>query len=187
MSRRTQVIIVALAGGALALMLLPAGQSIAQQVSQVLVVNWPSVMNVEGQVTLDEPVQLARQQSFLEVVVPPVRRHETTRLVDAGTLVTQGFPSVVLSLHGEVRGQVKKAGDVGVILLPDESSIQDAFHDQGQLHFALEAVAVGINSRTPYFASKQPRYTVGFSSYRILIYNTTDKTVTANLFAYLTQ
>jgi hypothetical protein len=187
MSRRILLTVLALAGGALAFLLFPVGQAISQQISQVLVVNWPNVLNVEGQVTLDEPVRLARQEEFLEVVVPPVKRGETTRLVDAGRLVTQGFPSVVLSLHGEVRGQVKKPGSVGVILIPDETSIQDAFHDQGKLHFALEAVAEGIDSRTPYFASNQPRFTVAFSTYRVLIYNTTDKTVTANLFAYLTQ
>ncbi len=52
--------------------------------------------------------------------------------------------------------------------------------------FPLEVTAPGVSIDTPYFASSQPRYTVGFQAYRVLLYNTTDKTVTVNLFAYLT-
>ena len=52
---------------------------------------------------------------------------------------------------------------------------------------ALETAANPVSNRTPYFASNQPRYTVAFSSYRIWFYNTTDKTVSVNLYAYLTD
>jgi len=187
MSRRGSLILVGLAGCVAGLLLAPTGKALAQQVSQVLVVNWPSVQTVRGDVTLAQPVHLAEEQSFLEIVVPPVKRSETTRIVEAGQLVTDGFPSVVLSLHGETRGEVQKPGSVGVILLPAEESIGEAFNERGRLDFVLETVADGIDARTPYFASKQPRYTVAFKSYRVLLYNTTDKTVTANVYAYLTQ
>jgi hypothetical protein len=125
--------------------------------------------------------------AFRDLTVPPVQPTDTTRLVDAGVLVTDGFPSVVLSLHGVVKGSVQKSGTIGAILIPDDELIQEAFDEQGLIHFALETAAAGVNSKTPYFASKQPRYQVGFASYRIWLYNTTDKTVTANLFAYLTN
>ena len=52
---------------------------------------------------------------------------------------------------------------------------------KGLMHFVLEAAANGVSSKTPYFASNQPRYTVGFTAYRVLLYNTTDKTVSANI------
>lgn len=172
----------------LALFLLPlGGESFAQQIQQVFITNWPSVLSVEGTVVVDEPVKLARFTSIREIVVPPVERVETTRLVDAGTIVTDGFPNVVLSLHGTVKGTVKREGGVGVILIPEEEVVQEAFFEQGLLHFALETVADGITARTPYFASHQPRFTVAFPRYRALLYNTTDKAVSANLFAYLTQ
>ena len=186
MRRATWIATIGLAGAALAL-LLPVGQAISSDILQVYITNWPTTQTVKGEMVVTAPVPLATEVSFLEIIVPPVPRKETTRLIEAGTLVTEGFPSIVLSLHGEVRGQVQKPGSVGVILLPDEKSIQDAFDDQGAIHFALETEAPGINSRTPYFASKQPRYTVAFSSYKILLYNTTDKTVSANLYAYLSQ
>ncbi len=55
------------------------------------------------------------------------------------------------------------------------------------MHFFLETAARGVTSETPYFASGQPRYTVAFPRYRVLMYNTTDKTVSASLFAYMTN
>ena len=170
-----------------ALLLLSSGDAVSQRIAQVFVTNLPAVQQIRGDVDLIKPVRLATTVGFEEIIVPPVQRSETTRFVEAGRLVTEGFPSVVLSLHGEVRGTVQRPGSVGVILLPEQKTIQEAFNEQGQLHFALETVATGITSRTPYFASQQPRYLVGFSAYRVLLYNTTDKTVTANLYAYLTQ
>jgi hypothetical protein len=187
MRRTTWLVTLGLASAALVLLLLPVGQAISEEVVQVVITNWPSLQSVEGEMVVTAPVPLATQVSFLDIIVPPVPRKETTRLIDGGTLITEGFPSVVLSIHGEVRGTAQKPGVVGVILIPDEKSIQDAFDDQGAIHFALETQATGINSRTPYFASDQPRYSVAFSSYKILLYNTTDKTVTANLYAYLSQ
>ena len=128
-----------------------------------------------------------RQPERLVLALPPVRREDTTRLVDGGRLVTDGFPSVVLSLHGLVKGHVQEVGAVGAILIPDEETIQEAFEELGIMHFYLETAANGVSAKTPYFASGQPRFTVAFPAYRILLYNTTDKTVTVNVFAYLTD
>jgi hypothetical protein len=188
MRKTTWLATIGLAAAALALLLLlPVGQAISSEIVQVVITNWPTTQAVKGEMVVTAPVPMATEVSILEIVVPPVPRGETTRLIHAGRVVTDGFPSIVLSLHGEVRGQVQKPGSVGVILLPEEKSIQDAFNDQGVIHFALETEAPGINSKTPYFASRQPRYTVAFTSYTVLLYNTTDKTVTANVYAYLTQ
>jgi hypothetical protein len=136
---------------------------------------------------VEGPVRQSRLVSFTEVTVPPVNRTNTTQFVEAGTLETEGFPKVVLSLHGIVRGSVVKKGNVGAILLPEQPSIEAAFDEQGLLFFSLETSATGVSSRAPYFGSAQPLYTVGFQSYRVLLYNDTDKTVTVNLFAYLTS
>jgi hypothetical protein len=65
--------------------------------------------------------------------------------------------------------------------------IQNAFDEQGLIYFALEVNAAGIKPQSAYFASTQPRYRIGFQSYDILLYNTTDKTVTVDLYAYLTN
>jgi len=173
---------------ALAVFLLtPFGQVVSRDVSRVLVTNFPGTQNVDGQVQIKGTVRLAELVTFDGITVPPVKPSDTTRLVEAGTLVTDGYPNVVLSLHGVVRGSVLKAGDVGAILIPDQQQIQEAFDEQGFFHFALRAAAHDVSSKTPYFASDQPNYTVGFETYKVLLYNTTDKTVSVNLFAYLTN
>jgi hypothetical protein len=169
------------------LFLLPSGEALSQRIQQVFVTNLPDVWKVEGGVEIVKPVRLSQSQSFLDLVVAPVPPKETTRLVDAGVLATEGFPALVLSLHGVVKGDVQKPGTVGAILIPEEDTIREAFDEQGLMHFPLEVAATGVSSRTPYFTSDQPRYTVAFPSYRVFLYNTTDKTVNVNVFAYLTN
>jgi len=187
MSRRTGIILLAVAGTLALLLFSPPGQVIAQSVQRVIVTNLPDVQTVDGAVSIEGAVRLSEMVAFKEILVPPVEPTETTRLVNAGTLLTDGFANVVLSLHGQVRGSPKRPGDVGVFLVPDEQMIQDAFNELGLVHFALRTGASPVSADTPFFASAQPRYTVGFESYRVLLYNTTDKTVTVNLFAYLTN
>ena len=180
--------VVALVGATAVLFLFtPAGRAVSQSLQEVFVVNFPDRQKVEGSVVIDGAVHLAELKAIRDLLVPPVGPTETTRLVDGGVLVTEGFPSIVLSLHGSVRGEVKQQGDVGVFLIPDEESIQQAFNEQGMMHFILETRAPGVSAQTPYFASTQPRYNVAFPRYRVLLYNTTDKSVNVNLFAYLTN
>lgn len=186
MLRRSVLAVVVLGTAAALFLLAPTGEVVSQAVRQVFVTNFPDVQRIQGPVEVRGPVHLSKSVKFEEITVPPVRREDTTRLVDAGLLETEGFPEVVLSLHGVVKGHVTRAGSVGVILLPDEPTIEEAFREQGMLHFYLETAADGVSSRTPYFASRQPRYTVAFARYRVLLYNTTDKTVSVGVFAYLT-
>jgi hypothetical protein len=187
MTRRNVIAALLIGGAAFVMFFTPTGELASQSIRQVIVTNFPIIQSIEGEVSVTNPVRLSKLIKVEDVIVAPVKPTETTRLVEAGTLVTDGFPKVVLSLHGEVKGSVLKSGEVGVILIPDEPTIQEAFNEQGLVHFALRAAASGVSSSAPYFASNQPQYTVGFQSYRILLYNTTDKTITANLYAYLTN
>jgi hypothetical protein len=187
MSRRAKVALAALGTAVLVWTVTPIGETAAQRISQVVVTNFPELWKVKGEVVVENPIRLSKLAAFEDVLVPPVRPSDTTRLVDAGTLETDGFPRVVLSLHGLVKGDVGRPGEVGALLIPDEPTIQEAFNEQGLVHFAMRVEATGVSSGTPYFASSQPDYPVGFQSYRVLLYNTTDKTVTANIYAYLTN
>ena len=45
----------------------------------------------------------------------------------------------------------------------------------------------GVSGGTPYFASDQPKYVIAFQAYKVLLFNSTDKTVTVSLYAYLTN
>ena len=187
MSRRTLSAVALFVCAGLLLFLTPTGQTLSQSIERVIVTNFPAVQSITGEVRVQGAIRLAETVTFKEIIVPPVKPSDPTRLVEAGKLVTDGFPNVVLSLHGVVRGEVKNSGDVGAILIPDDRMIQDAFNEMGFMHFSIEAVAAGVSPKTPYFASNQPKHTVGFQSYKIFLYNTTDKTVTVNLFAYLTN
>ena len=187
MLRRSALAVLGIVALAVVFLFTPTGEVVSQQVSEVFVTNFPHVQRIHGEVRVLGPVMQSKFESFRNITLPPVRREDTTRLVEGGRLVADGFPNVVLSLHGLVKGHVQEVGAVGAILIPDEETIQEAFEELGIMHFYLETAATGVSAKTPYFASGQPRFTVAFPAYRILLYNTTDKTVTVNVFAYLTD
>jgi hypothetical protein len=122
-----------------------------------------------------------------EVVVPPVNPKETVRLIQGSTVETDGFAYMVLSLQGQIKGEVYRSGSVGAFLLPDEEPVVRAFDEKGILQFSQEVSAPGVSGASPYFASNQPRAPVAFSRYRTYFYNSTDKTVTVNLSVYLSN
>ena len=61
------------------------------------------------------------------------------------------------------------------------------YEEKGQTPFAFELTVSGVSGASPYFASSGNRFSVGFPRYRTYFYNTSDKTVTVNLYAYLTN
>lgn len=187
MRRPVVVAAASLALAAAVLVFVPAGRAVADGVQSVFVTNFPRVFNVDGAVSLKAPVPLSQQVAFRDVVVPPVSPKETTRLIDAGTIDASGFTNIVLSLSGQIKGEFVKPGNVGAILLPAEEQIQRAFDEKGSLQFHFEVQAIGVSSASPYFASSQPRYQLGFPRYRVFLYNTGERTVTVTLFAFLTN
>lgn len=176
-----------IAAAALGLFLfLPTGVAISQEVQQVVVRNFPNVQKIEGDVRIKDPVRFAKLEEVHEVAVPPVNPKDTARLISGGTIVTDGFGSVVLSLSGQTKGEVFRPGSVGAILIPDAEPMSRAFDEKGQVQFPMEVYAAGVSGASAYFASTQPKYPVAFSRYKVWFYNTSDKTVTVNLYAYLT-
>jgi hypothetical protein len=163
------------------------GNSPAQEVQEVVVRNFPELQRVEGSVAVEGPIRHSDLRKLQDVLVSPVGRKETTRLVEGGIIETAGFTSVVLSLSGRGQGKILKPGSVGAILVPDEEAIIHALEEEGQIQFPLEITAPVEPGEARSFASKQIQHTVGFPRYRVLLYNTSDKTATVNLFAYLTN
>ena len=154
---------------------------------KVVVLNFPATWRVEGQVEVKSPISHATMVALREVQVPPVARKDTTRLVAAGTVTAQGFSSAVLSLTGQIKGELAKPGTIGALLVPDEEPVIRALDEQGQLLLTMEVVAESVSGRMPYFASDQPRFPVAFETYRVYLYNTTDKTAEVSFYAYLTN
>ncbi len=187
MSRKTLPLVI-VAGLAVTLLAMAQESShVLERVQQVQVVNFPDTQKVEGEVTIKGPIRQAILVSLKDIIVSPVSPKDTQRLILGGTIVTDGFSQVVLSLSGQIKGEIVKAGSVGAILLPDDEAIQRIFDERGDMQFPLEVTATGVTGTSPYFASNQPRYDVGFPRYRVLLYNTTAKTVSVNLYAYLSS
>jgi hypothetical protein len=187
MSRRSVPVILTVAAAVIVLFFTPVGEVASDTVQRVMVMNFPTVQEISGEVSVKDAPLRSMMSPFKGIMVPPVEPTDTTRLIQAGTLTADGYTNIVLSLHGLVKGEVTRTGSVGAFLVPSEQAIQQAFNELGLVHFAMEVNAPGIDSETAYFASAQPRYTVGFQTYDVLLYNTTDKTVTVDLYAYLTN
>lgn len=180
-------LIALLAAAALGFILSPRGTAVAQEIQSVIVTNFPKVFNIAGTVSVEGPVKSAKLAALRDITVPPVNPKDTVRLIQGGIVESDGFAAMVLGIQGQIKGEVYRAGTVGVFLLPDEESIVRAFEEKGLMHFATEVNAAGVSGTSSWFASSSNRHPVAFPRYRTYFYNTSDKTVTANLFAYLTN
>lgn len=170
-----------------AFVLSPPGSAVAQEVQSVLVTNFPKVFNVNGVVSIEGPIKHAKLTTVREVAVPPINPKDTTRLIQGGIVESDGFTTMVLGLQGQIKGEVFRSGTVGVFLLPDDEPIVHAFEEKGIMQFSIEINAPGVSGASPYFASNSNRAPIAFPRYRTYFYNTSDKTVTVNLYAYLTN
>jgi hypothetical protein len=189
MRRSTYAAASCAAGTALLLFLgaLPARGASEETVRSVRVINLPTVQHVTGSVSIDGTIPHSSLVTFKDLSVPPVEPTETGRLIDGGTLAADGFTALTLSLSGRAGGRSLRSGNVGAILIPDEDAVTKAFEEDGQVLFPLELGAPLTQGAFRLTATAQQRFPLGFPRYRVHLYNTTDKTVTVNLFAYLTN
>jgi len=157
------------------------------EIQRVLVTNFPERQQVAGTVSVEGPVRHSTLQRVKEVLVPPVEPKEIGRLIDGGILTMDGFTSAVLSLNGQAKGKILRSGTVGAILIPEEETVIRAFEEEGLAQFPLEVSASLSTGASRSFASTPVRLTVAFPRYRVRLYNTSDKSVTVGLFAYLTN
>lgn len=159
----------------------------AQELRRVLVTNFPEVFQVRGEVEVPEPIPASRLLSREEVLVSPVGRGETNHWVEAGRLPVDGYSHVVVSLVGEVRADVFREGEVGVVLLPEEEGVLEAFRRDGVLQLPLVVEAPASLGRRGHFAASGERVALAFPRYRAYLYNSTDKPVAADVHLYLSQ
>jgi hypothetical protein len=187
MHRSMAVAAMTFVAGALVGLAVPPATAQLEEIQRVLVTNFPGLQKVAGTVSVEGPVRHAMLDSRTEIVVPPVDPKETGRLVDGGTLTMDGFTAAVLALNGQIRGRSLRPGRVGAILIPDEEPVFRFFEEEGQAHFRLEVSAEIEGGPARSFASLPTPVTVGFPRYRLRLYNTSERAVTVNLFAYLTH
>lgn len=174
------------------LVLLPSGAARAPQdeqlgsdVERIYIANWPKVQEVQGSVSVTGVTahgQLVRRES---VIVPPVRRSDTTALISGGVIETEGFTEAVLSLQGEFKDSLFGPGNIGVVLVPDEDPIVRAMMDGKRIEFPLEVAAQVATGDSPFFNSAQARVPLAFARYRVYFYNSSNKGAEVNLYVYL--
>jgi hypothetical protein len=157
------------------------------EVVPVNVTNFPATFKVEGSVSVRGPIQDTSLQSLGDVVVPPIKRDDTTHYVEAGTVTTDGFSYAVVSLLGEIKGQPVRPGDIGVILVPEEDRVLRALAEKGQLLLAEEAKVTPAAGGSPYFAAAPIRFAVAYPNYRVYVYNANDKAASVTIHIYLTD
>ncbi|HZN55665.1 MAG TPA: hypothetical protein VFB67_10135 [Candidatus Polarisedimenticolaceae bacterium] len=185
--KRSTSIVALCAAVVLGLVLAPTGVAISQEVQRVFITNFPDVLKVSGTVGISGPVSHGRLVVLRDVVVSPVSPKDTARMVQGPMVFSDGFTGMVLGLSGQVKGEIYRSGTVGVILLPDDETVVRAFEEKGLVQFPVEISVSGVSTISSYFASNQSQATVAFPRYRSYFYNTSDKTVTVNLYAYLTN
>ena len=125
--------------------------------------------------------------AFERVAVAPVARSNTTQLVDAGTIDTDGFSELVFSLGGEFKEGIPETGTVGAILIPDREPFLYLLRNEGKIVFPLEARADVTGQRDSIFVSPQQTARVAFPRYRVFLYNETSSGASVGLFVYRTR
>jgi len=147
----------------------------------VEVVNFPEVQEVE--------VRGAPRQAMLvafedQVVGAHGTRRDPGSWRHVGTLNTDGFGWVVLSLGGELQGVLTEPGAAAAILVPDQAPVLRALKEDAVLLFPLQSTATLVPGHE-YFTSQPERLPIGFPRYQVYLYNTSTRTLGAHLYAYL--
>lgn len=184
MVRRSLPVVLVVAAAVVVSFLLLGERSVEGQnagVGQpVTVVNFPDPQKVEVEGT---PSQ-ARLLPLENQLVSPNGDTDPTSWRRVGTLSTDGFGWVVLSLGGEVQGVLTEPAATVAVLIPEREPVLRALKEDGVQLFPVRAIATMTPGRE-YFAVQTERLPVAFSRYQVYLYNTGARTVEANLYAYL--
>ena len=158
------------------------------KVHKVEVVNLPTSTTVTGSVSVNGRLSHSSMERFEKMVIPVIARNDPVNMRRIGTVATDGFTSLIVSFQGQTLNKYTLSpGTIGVVLVPDETPILDAFRDNNLLLFSFEARSEFDKKAFPYFASKSEKFTVSFPQYKIYMYNSTNASVEANLYIYLTN
>ena len=116
--------------------------------------------------------------------VTPVARTETQRLLDAGTVQTDGFAQMTFSFAGEFKDGVPESGRIGAILVPDDPKVLQLLRAEGQIIFPVEVKYVVKSHQSTIFVSDQQTERIAFPRYRIFFYNETGSAAVVSLSVY---
>lgn len=166
-----------------ALLLVASRAQAGDATLRVEVTNLPEVQQVEGKVSVPEPIPEASLRGY-RALVAPAAPTAADQVTEAGTLDATGYSRVTLSLAGTLRG-TPVPGAVGLLLVPDVPEILAAWQTDGMLQFAIRVDATIDPANKGLFASASTNVGLGFPRYRIFLFNTTVRAADAHLWAYL--
>lgn len=181
---RAQIVLAATATVAALVVLTGWNRPVVADAPQpVTVTNLPEIQRIEGRVVVTEPIPQTRFETK-KALVTPADFSDTNHWTDAGSLETNGFTSVTLSLGGSLQG-TSQAGTVGVILIPDVPEVTGSLRTYGVPQFGLRAEARVVPSPGAVFSSDSVTLRLGFPRYRVMLYNSTQKAADTVVYAYL--
>jgi len=144
--------------------------------------NFPETQQVKGFVSIEGTTRTIKREGIL---LSPSRRNELSELHHAGKIETEGFRSLSVFLQGEIKSTTFLSGAIGVLLVPDEEPVLRAFKEAKQIQFPIESVCKIQSGDSDFFSCELNNQSIGFSRYRIYLYNTLNKTADVNVYLYL--
>ena len=160
-----------------------SGAAIAQEGS-ISISNFPEIQTVDGGVEIAEPIPSNEMIRFPDITVTTVQRHQTNRLISGGVLETGPFTAVSLSLGGFVEGTPPEPAVIGAVLVPDEDFVLEALKE-GVFLFPIEVTMTIPQESLPYVGARSESHQLTFPRYRVYFYNTSQRTVKTQLYAFL--
>ena len=117
-------------------------------------------------------------------VSPGIARTDTQRLVEVGTVETDGFSELRISIAGEFKEAVPRGGMVGAILIPDINPFTYLLQQEGKIVFATEVkLPIGTQPSAIFFSDTVVAK-VAFPAYKIYLYNDTTSAAGVNVYVY---
>ncbi len=130
-------------------------------------------------VSVPKPIPHSELVVFRDIAVSSTRGNGTGKMTFAGTVIADGYTSVMLSLAVEPVG----SGSVTAYLVPTEKFVSAAC-DAGPMLFSL-AAAVTFSEDDKVAGSMSFQHQLAFPQYAVYLANTSDRPVKAQFFVYL--
>ena len=94
------------------------------------------------------------------------------------------FTAISLSLGGFVEGTPSEPATIGAVLVPDEDFVIEALKE-GVYLFPIEVTMNIPQESLPYVGTQSETHRLTFPRYRVYYYNTSQRTVKTQLYAFL--
>jgi hypothetical protein len=125
--------------------------------------------------------------AFEGIAVETADRTEVSRLTDAGVVSLGNAGGMVVTLAGELGSRADHDGVIGVLFLPEIGFFNSVYRSKRVLLAAAEYAAPVRAGDSTYFLANPKHFPAGFPQYRVLLFNTTGATVSANVYIHPTR